>query len=233
MPVILDRPCPPNWPFCARHLGSEIPDRRPCSWSRERGLRPSAWSLAIGWRWCWPQRFRGGARLVTDRVVPIFGCACREPCPRHATRRYSLIMPLMRACLRTWYRSRSTGSVAVSAARRSSGSGAAGADCGGSRTRAGSAADGLDSRSRCGPGARVGILRKPSRKAGPPAARSVVLAPLPPEYGSTFGAGNWLLMNAGRLVPHWFQCRGVRPPVVAQILWIGFGGGHHSPCHTE
>ena len=35
-------------------------------------------------------------------------CACREPCPRHATRRYSLIMPLMRACLRTWYRSRST-----------------------------------------------------------------------------------------------------------------------------
>ena len=37
-------------------------------------------------------------------------CACREPCPRHATRRYSLIMPLMRACLRTWYRSRSTGS---------------------------------------------------------------------------------------------------------------------------
>jgi hypothetical protein len=37
-------------------------------------------------------------------------CACRESCPRHATRRYSLIVPLMRAYLRTWYRSRSTGS---------------------------------------------------------------------------------------------------------------------------
>jgi hypothetical protein len=28
-------------------------------------------------------------------------CACRKPCPRHATRRYSLIRPPMRACLRT------------------------------------------------------------------------------------------------------------------------------------
>jgi hypothetical protein len=38
------------------------------------------------------------------------GCGCREPHPRHATRRYSLIRPPTRACLRTQYRSRSTGS---------------------------------------------------------------------------------------------------------------------------
>ena len=37
-------------------------------------------------------------------------CGCRQPRQRHATRRYSLIMPPTRACLRTRYRSRSTGS---------------------------------------------------------------------------------------------------------------------------
>ena len=37
-------------------------------------------------------------------------CGCREPHPRHATRRYSLIRPPTRACLRTQYCSRSTGS---------------------------------------------------------------------------------------------------------------------------
>jgi transposase len=37
-------------------------------------------------------------------------CACRKPRPRHATRRYSLIRPPTRACLRTRYCSRLTGS---------------------------------------------------------------------------------------------------------------------------
>ena len=37
-------------------------------------------------------------------------CGCREPRPRHATRRYSLIMPPTRGCLRTRCCSRSTGS---------------------------------------------------------------------------------------------------------------------------
>ena len=36
-------------------------------------------------------------------------CGCREPHPRHATRRYSLIRLPVRACLRTRYCSRSTG----------------------------------------------------------------------------------------------------------------------------
>ena len=37
-------------------------------------------------------------------------CECRKPHPRHAIRRYSLIRPPARACLRTRYCSRSTGS---------------------------------------------------------------------------------------------------------------------------
>jgi transcriptional regulator with XRE-family HTH domain len=37
-------------------------------------------------------------------------CACRKPHPGHATRRYSLIRQAVWVCLRTWYRSRSTGS---------------------------------------------------------------------------------------------------------------------------
>ena len=37
-------------------------------------------------------------------------CGCREPRPRHATRRYSLTMPPTRGCLRTRCCSRSTGS---------------------------------------------------------------------------------------------------------------------------
>jgi hypothetical protein len=37
-------------------------------------------------------------------------CACRKPHPRNATRRYSLIRPPTRACLRTRYCSGSTGS---------------------------------------------------------------------------------------------------------------------------
>ena len=36
-------------------------------------------------------------------------CACRKPRPRHAIRRYSLIRHVVRACLWTRYRSRSTG----------------------------------------------------------------------------------------------------------------------------
>ena len=41
---------------------------------------------------------------ISDR-----SCGCRELHPRHATRRYSLIRPPARACLRTRYCSRSTG----------------------------------------------------------------------------------------------------------------------------
>jgi hypothetical protein len=37
-------------------------------------------------------------------------CVCRKPRPHHATRRYSLIVPPARVCLRTRYCSRSTGS---------------------------------------------------------------------------------------------------------------------------
>jgi hypothetical protein len=47
------------------------------------------------------------------RSVPLLGmlaCGCREPYPRHATRRYSLIRPPTRAVLRTRYSLRSTGS---------------------------------------------------------------------------------------------------------------------------
>ncbi len=52
--------------------------------------------------------------------------------------------------------------VGVSVAQPSPTTGAAGADCGESRTRARSAADGPGSRSGCGPGARVGIRRIPA-----------------------------------------------------------------------
>ncbi len=39
-----------------------------------------------------------------------FACGCRKPRPRQATRRYSLIVPPTRVCLRMRYCSRSTGS---------------------------------------------------------------------------------------------------------------------------
>jgi hypothetical protein len=55
--------------------------------------------------------------------------------------------------------------VGVSAARPRPGSGAAGADCGGSRTRARSAADGLGSRQGCGPGTRADIRRSSVRRS--------------------------------------------------------------------
>ena len=73
-------------------------------------------------------------------------CRCREPHPRHATRRYSLIRPPTRACLRTRTGRDRPARAAVSAARRRAGNGEAGAGYGGSRTRAGSAADGSGSR---------------------------------------------------------------------------------------
>ena len=47
-------------------------------------------------------------RILAARLG--WACGCREPHPRHATRRYSLIKPPTRACLRTRYCSRSTGS---------------------------------------------------------------------------------------------------------------------------
>ena len=85
------------------------------------------------------------------RRLVAFGC--RSPRPRHASRRYSLIVPPAGVCLRTRYWSRSTGwgSGFTGAARRA-GSGAAGADCGGLRTRAESAAD--------GPGSRRGVTQE-------------------------------------------------------------------------
>src|SRR6266702_5699724 len=87
----------------------------------------------------------GGGRLSEDERAEL-ACACREPRPRHATRRYSLIMPPMRACLRTRYRLRSTGSGSGFSRAAALRSGAAGAGCGGSRTGAGPAADGPGSR---------------------------------------------------------------------------------------
>jgi putative transposase len=48
-------------------------------------------------------------RLYCLFVMEIGTCGCREPHPPHATRRYSLIRPPTRACLRTRYCSRSTG----------------------------------------------------------------------------------------------------------------------------
>ena len=47
---------------------------------------------------------RGHVRSV------VCGCECRKSHPRHPTRRYSLIRPPTRECLRTRYCSRSTGS---------------------------------------------------------------------------------------------------------------------------
>ena len=72
-------------------------------------------------------------------------------------------MTAVRVCPRTRYWPRMTGCVAVSAEQPSTASGAAGADCGGSRTRAGSAADGSDSRSGCDREARAGIRRSSVR----------------------------------------------------------------------
>jgi hypothetical protein len=46
----------------------------------------------------------------SQRHSPACHCGCREPHPRHATRRYSLIRPPTRACLGAQYCSRSIGS---------------------------------------------------------------------------------------------------------------------------
>ena len=45
-----------------------------------------------------------------DQFCVVPGCGCREIHPRYATTRYSLIRPPARACLRTRYCTRSTGS---------------------------------------------------------------------------------------------------------------------------
>jgi hypothetical protein len=71
--------------------------------------------------------------------------------------------------------------VAVSAARRRAGSGAAGADCGGSRTGAGSAAD--------GPGSRRGCDRGVRGRRHPPIQRSVI----------AFMRGVWMLQSTVRM----------------------------------
>ena len=47
---------------------------------------------------------------VLGRCLSAGGCGCPKPRPSHATRRYSLIRPPTRACLRTRYWSRSNGS---------------------------------------------------------------------------------------------------------------------------
>ena len=47
----------------------------------------------------WLHRGQNGAIWMYG----IIGCGCREPHPRHATRRYSLIRPPTRACLVTRY----------------------------------------------------------------------------------------------------------------------------------
>ena len=48
-------------------------------------------------RWAIRQAKLTGAEV--EAVTAWSYCGCREPRPRHATRRYSLIMPLTRACL--------------------------------------------------------------------------------------------------------------------------------------
>ena len=58
-----------------------------------------------------PEVLNGG-HIDADRIAARLDgghrhCPCRKPRPRHATRRYSLIMPPTRACLRTRYWSRS------------------------------------------------------------------------------------------------------------------------------
>jgi hypothetical protein len=56
-----------------------------------------------------PSRVANSARSAQVQVRRI-GCGCRKPRPCHATRRYSLIRPPTRVCLRTRCCSRSTGS---------------------------------------------------------------------------------------------------------------------------
>src|ERR1017187_4840672 len=80
--------------------------------------------------------------IPTGQVVTNDYCTCREPRPCHATRRYSLIMPSTRVSLRRRYWSRSTGSGSGFSGAAASRERWGGADCGGSRTRAGSAGDG-------------------------------------------------------------------------------------------
>ncbi len=50
-----------------------------------------------------------GAAHVRPGVRANVNCGCRQSHPRHATRRYSLIVPPTRVCLRTRYCSRTTG----------------------------------------------------------------------------------------------------------------------------
>jgi hypothetical protein len=50
------------------------------------------------------------AAVITRLPGAAGSCGCRKPRPRHATRRYSLIRPPARVCVRTRYCSRSTGS---------------------------------------------------------------------------------------------------------------------------
>jgi len=69
---------------------------------------------------CQPAAARRPRAVHTGRSVPHArrtpwhpggsACACRKVRPGHATRRYSLIRPPARVCLRTRYCSRSTGS---------------------------------------------------------------------------------------------------------------------------
>ena len=61
----------------------------------------TAWGRWLVLARIWPPLSRQAAGKQVARGGG--DCACRESCPRHATRRYLFIMPLMRACLLTWY----------------------------------------------------------------------------------------------------------------------------------
>ncbi len=107
---------------------SAVPVRRRRSGARAATLQHAGIRVVAALPHVQPAPARSGSSLVAQcppvqrtghdgtqrrrRVVwlTVLACACRKPCPRHATRRYSLIRPPMRACLRTWYCSRSISS---------------------------------------------------------------------------------------------------------------------------
>jgi hypothetical protein len=112
---------------------------------------------ASGFRRCW--EIAMDPLSSTRQRLAFPGCACRKPHPHHATRRYSLISHRRtRVYVCGTGRGRQV-AAAVSEGRPRTGSGAAGADCDGSRTGAGSAADDPGSRRGHGPRTHGGIPR--------------------------------------------------------------------------
>ena len=92
---------PPRWPRSTRRSASAAaPARASTSCTCPRPPRLTA-AAGPG---------RPACRSTSRPGRCTCTCGCREPYPRYVTRRYSLIMPPTRACLRTRYCSGSTGS---------------------------------------------------------------------------------------------------------------------------